>query len=185
VTRHGRRVRRTRRTASAFTAALVLALASACSSGGNSAEPSPTTRTTTPPRTSGNATDDVRAAAVAWAHAFLTGTLQDIRNLQGPECRSPGTPKLGTQDLEGYLRALRLEMAHSFGRKLDQIAIRDVLERNVTSTSGEAEVQYELPESVAGNDNWVTFRVHDGQWKVANCNAPIGGRTTSATSQTT
>ena len=71
-------------------------------------------------------------------------------------------------------------MQRVFGRPLDAIKMQGVLTRNVTSTSGEAEVQYDLPRELAGNDNWVSYEVHDGQWKVADCHAPIGGNSQSA-----
>ena len=66
-------------------------------------------------------------------------------------------------------------MVQAFGRALDKIKIRGVLVRKVTGTSGEAEVQYNLPVSVAGNYNWVGFELYNGRWKVADCHVPIGG----------
>ena len=66
-------------------------------------------------------------------------------------------------------------MEKYFGRPPDKIKISRVVVRNVTSTSGEALVEYDLPATVVGNDNWVSYRVHNGRWKVSDCNAPIGG----------
>jgi hypothetical protein len=57
--------------------------------------------------------------------------------------------------------------------------------RNVTDTSGEAEVQYDLPASAVGNDNWVTFERHNGHWKVSDCHAPIGGSSSSSSGTAT
>ena len=56
--------------------------------------------------------------------------------------------------------------------------------RNATATYGEAEVDYELPASVVGNDNWVTYQYQDGQWNETNCHAPIGGESESVSAST-
>ena len=64
---------------------------------------------------------------------------------------------------------------------VDKIKISRVAVRNVTSTSGEALVNYDLPATVVGNYNWVTYTVHNGRWKVSDCHAPIGGRRTVST----
>ncbi|HEY3673105.1 MAG TPA: hypothetical protein VGN51_19370 [Acidimicrobiia bacterium] len=49
----------------------------------------------------------------------------------------------------------------------------------MTATSGEAEVEYD-PAAVMGNYNWVTFKRHDGKWKVADCRLPFSGSSQSA-----
>jgi hypothetical protein len=123
----------------------------------------------------------LRAAARAWAKAFLTGSISDIRRLQGPECTAHA-PKYPAEFLNEYLRGERLVLARHVGRPLDKVRIRGVRVRNVTSTTGEAEVVYDLPDAKVGNDNWVLYRLHDGQLKVANCNAPIGGESSSISS---
>src|SRR5207253_10353186 len=74
-----------------------------------------------------------------------------------------------------YLSADRVVMQRVFGRPLDKIKITRVAVRNVTSTSGEALVEYDLPATVVGNDNWVHYTLHNGRWKVSDCHAPIGG----------
>jgi hypothetical protein len=122
----------------------------------------------------------LRAAAIAWAKAFLTGTLKDVQRLQGPECKAPANSTLPKETVALYFRGLRRVMRHLLGRPLDKIRIRGVEVRNITSTSGEAQVLYDLPKSKVGNDNWVEFRLHHGRWKVANCHAPIGGNSTSS-----
>ena len=58
---------------------------------------------------------------------------------------------------------------------LDRIRITSVQLRQVTATSGQAQVDYDLPFTVVGNDNWVTYQYLNGQWKETNCHAPIGG----------
>jgi len=77
--------------------------------------------------------------------------------------------------VKAYLKATRAEMEHYLGVPLGSIRITGVLLRNVTATTGDAEVQYALPASIVGNDNWVSYAYQDGQWKVTDCDAPIGG----------
>jgi hypothetical protein len=99
--------------------------------------------------------------------------------MQGPECTSHA-PKYSPEFLDSYLRAERVVLARHFGRPLDKVRVRGVRVRNVTSTTGEAEVVYDLPEAKVENSNWVLYRLHDGRLKVANCNAPIGGESSGA-----
>jgi hypothetical protein len=115
----------------------------------------------------------LRTAATAWSHAFLTGTLADIHSMQGASCRTGN--HVSPTVVQAYLKATRLEMEHYVGVPLSSIRITGVQVRNVTATSGDAEVQYALPASVVGNDNWVSYAYQDGQWKVTDCDAPIGG----------
>jgi hypothetical protein len=143
-----------------------------------------TTTTSVVPASSGTAAG-LRASAVAWAKTFLTGTLKEIRSLQGPECKIPASSTLPESTTALYLRGLRAVMRQHFGRDLDKIRIRGVSLRNVTTTSGEAEVRYDLPRSKVGNDNWVEYKLHDGQWKVADCKAPIGGNSSSSSASIT
>jgi cellulase/cellobiase CelA1 len=77
---------------------------------------------------------------------------------------------------------MRAQIERHIGIPLDQIKVRGVLVRDVTPTGGGAELQYNLPVSKAGNDNWVTYALHDHRLKVADCHAPIGGSSSSATS---
>jgi hypothetical protein len=115
----------------------------------------------------------------------LTGTPQDIVSLQGPECAPPTSSTFNEQVAEAELRQLRGQMQLRFGRAPSAIKIRGVLVRNVTARSGDAEVQYDLAQSVVGNDNWVTYELTDSQWKVADCHAPIGGTSSSPSSTPT
>ncbi len=156
--------------------AVLGAMVSGCSSTHTSAAPS---RTLALPA-AGNSTASLRATAIAWAHAFLVGSLADIRALQGPECSTQSDTSLPTQVVADYLTAERGVMRQHVGRPLNQIKITGVAVRNVTSTSGEAVVEYDLPAAVVGNDNWVTYSIHDGRWKVSDCHAPIGGSSSSA-----
>jgi hypothetical protein len=158
-----------------------MATTAAADSSSGSGEIDLTTSTTRPPATP-KSTSELRAAAIAWARVFLTGTLHELRSMQGPECR-PATTRstlpLSVQD--AYFRALRLSMRHYAGRALSKIRILDVEMRNVTATRGEAQVVYDLPISKVGNDNWVEFTVHRGRWLVSDCKAPIGGNSSAST----
>ena len=156
--------------------AAVGALASGCSGSGSAA--SSTGTAALPP--AGNSTGSLKATAVAWAHAFLVGSYGDIKALQGPECTDQSGTTLPTGTVNQYLRAERAVMAKEFGRPLNEITIKSVATRNVTSSSGDALVEYDLPAAVVGNDNWVSYAIHNGRWKVSDCHAPIGGSSSSA-----
>jgi hypothetical protein len=132
----------------------------------------------------GTSTADLRATALAWAHAFLIGSAADMKALQGPECTSPSEPTIAASTVSMYLRGMRVGMQAHFGLPLDKIRIRGVVVRNVTATTGDALVEYDLPAAVVGNDDWVSYAVHAGRWKVADCHAPIGGESTSTKSAT-
>jgi hypothetical protein len=138
-----------------------------------------TPETTTLPSTPETAAG-LRAAAIAWAKTFLTGSPEATRRLQGPECRSSASRSIPKAVRTGYLRALRTSMRRQLGEPLDEIRISGIELRNVSARRGEAQVLYELPVSKVGNDNWVEFTLHHGQWKVSDCKAPILGNSTAA-----
>jgi hypothetical protein len=125
----------------------------------------------------------LRAAAMAWSHAFLTGTVADIRNMEGAPCRS--VPIVSPTVVKAYLKGMRAELQHYLGTPLRSIRITGVRTRNVTATTGGAEVKYALPASVVGNDDWVSYGYQHGKWKVTNCHAPIGGESSSSSSSAT
>lgn len=75
---------------------------------------------------------------------------------------------------------MRLELQHTLGTPLRVIRITGVRTRNMTATTGDAEVLYALPAAVAGNDNWVSYGYQHGKWKVTDCHYPIGGESVSA-----
>jgi hypothetical protein len=156
--------------------AVLGALGSGCSGGDGSEAAFVTARLPA----AGNSIASLKATAVAWAHAFLVGSLEDIKALQGPECDvHDGTP-VPIRTARQYLDRERVAMRRYFGRALDTIEIQRVAVRNVTPTTGEALLEYNLPPTVVGNDNWVTYAVHNGRWKVSDCRAPIGGSSSSA-----
>jgi hypothetical protein len=168
------------------TAAAGLALAG-CGSGNTTSTGAGTSvASTTVPRSSAShptSSDGVRAAALAWAHAFLTGTPLDIYNLQGPECLTgvkptpaniPAAAAALQQERSGLEQHVGMSMAAV------QAKITGASVRNVTDTTAEATVEYDLPASVTGNDNWVTYELIDGKWKVQDCRPPFGGSGDSA-----
>jgi hypothetical protein len=129
---------------------------------------------------------DLRATARAWAHAYLVGSVADIRALQGPACTvPPPTTKAGVAAAGLQLQRMRAELQARLGRRLDRIKIRRVVTRSVSSggsATGQASVRYDLPPSVAGTDNWVTYAAYNGRWMVEDCIPPIGGNSASGSS---
>ncbi len=143
----------------------------------------PANTTVLPP--TGNSTASLKATALAWAHAFLVGSLDDIKALQGPECADHSGTTVPIRTVNQYLRGERAVMTKYFGRPLDKIAFSTVAVRNVTSTTGDALVEYDLPAALVGNDNWVSYTIHAGRWKVSDCHAPIGGTSDSKSATVT
>jgi hypothetical protein len=124
----------------------------------------------------------LRAAAVAWARAVFTGTVADIKGMEGSQCRSG--PHYSPTVLNEYLRGMRSGLQHSLGTPLGSIRITGVRTRNVTATTGDAAVLYALPAAVVGNDNWVTYGYQHGKWRVTSCHYPIGGESVSPSART-
>jgi hypothetical protein len=158
---------------------LSLALLGACGrSKSETPAPIASSTTTTPASNNSNTDESVKAAALAYARAYLSGSATDLYNMQGPECRSD--MKLSTDNkaaADDLLREMRQDLEQQLGMPARAIEakILGVVPRNVTATTADAEVRYGLPESVTGNDNWVTYERINGSWKVQNCHAPIGG----------
>ena len=164
-------------------AALIAVAGCGGSSGGSAADRSTTTATASPP--AARTAAGLRAAALAWSQAFLTGSPSAILSMEGPECRPGGTTTTFDQKtVDAYLKTEREAMRRHFGVALDEIKNHGVEVRNFTTAGGEARVRYDLPESVTGNDNWVEFAWH-GSWQVADCRAPIGGSSSSSSSSAT
>ena len=122
--------------------------------------------------------EGLRAAAVAWAHAVFTGTVADIKGMEGSQCRSG--PRYSRTVLNAYLKGMRSALQHNLGTPLRSIRITGVRTRNVTATTGDAEVLYALPAAVVGNDNWVSYGYQHGKWQVTSCHYPIGGESVSS-----
>lgn len=154
----------------------LLAATTACSSGSSS--DGSTQKVPLPP--AGTTTADLQATATAWAKAFLVGSVDDMKALEGPECASQDETTVAPRIVAAYLKGMRAGLRAHIGRDLDEIRIVRVETRNVTSTTGDALVIYDLPRDKVGNDNWVSYAVHGGRWKVADCHAPIAGSSSSS-----
>jgi hypothetical protein len=138
---------------------------------------STTATTTTIARPSLQQVNDLRATAIASAEAWLTGTLHDMVAANHGGCGSPEVPPPAVDDPSWapMIRTMRANFEHQMGVSFSSIKILGVLLRNLTPTSGEAEVQYDLPSSVAGDDNWIRYKFDGGQWSPLDCFPPIGG----------
>lgn len=120
----------------------------------------------------------LRAAAVSWADAFLTGTSASIYKMEGADCRT--NMYANSAAATAYLRGLRAEIERYLGEPPAAVKVTGVQIHNFTVSRGEAAVQYDLPAAKVGNDNWVAYDYADGRWKVSNCHAPIGGQSSSS-----
>jgi len=133
--------------------------------------------------------DGIRAAAIAFANAFFTGSVLDVAAVLDPSCApedwTPSSEEIASADAE--LARLRQGLEARAGIDAAAIAIRGVVIRNFTGDAGEAEVQYSVPIEVTGNDNWINYAFDAGQWHVAGCDIrwPIGGSSTSHAIDTT
>ena len=128
---------------------------------------------------------DLRKTALAYAQAYLTGTALQQYEFQGPACRTGVKPTPQTIAAAAvFLRRQRAEMQRRYGMSTSTIQSRiaGVSVRNVGRTTGEAEVRYDLPVAITGNDNWVTYGLADGKWKVQDCHPPFGGNSSQASS---
>jgi hypothetical protein len=175
-------VRGTRSAVGLVIAALVV---SACGGSSKSLVGSAATTSSTAHAT--GASGSLQAAAVAWAHAYLTGTALDQLALQGPECLDGGPPKITPANLRAAATELQRERAQlqqyaGVSPATIQSKIVGVSVRNLAAKTGEAEVRCDLPVTVTGNDNWVTYELMDGKWKVQDCRAPFGGSGDSSSS---
>jgi hypothetical protein len=109
----------------------------------------------------------LRAAATAFANAFLHGTLRDVFKVLDPTC----VPKLrsrlalGNAELQGFRRLVK----HYTGIDAADIKVRNVEVSNYDVRTGDAETHYGLPTAVEGNDNWNTYAFSHGRWHIAGC----------------
>ncbi len=120
-----------------------------------------------PPPRSGGGIAALKHAASEYARVTLNGGFAEFEAALSPECRS-------TDHITAQTLPLAREMWEEFsGFSFHSVRITGVRVRNVTSTNGQAEVTYNLLK--AGNDNWVTYALVRGAWKVAGqCATPIG-----------
>jgi hypothetical protein len=124
--------------------------------------------------TSATATATLRTTSVAWAHALLVGSLDEIATILDSKCAWPDISTAADRKAsELYLQHIRTVLRSEMQMDLKAVKIRSVALRNVTASSGEALVEYELPPSAVGIENWVNYRLNDGQWRVVACQLPV------------
>ena len=107
-------------------------------------------------------------AALTYASATLSGPFEVLESVLSPQCRStdPAAPEM--------LRLARSLWATLMGVPLARIRTTGVRVRDLTTTSAQAEVEYNTPK--AGNSNWVTYVHTKGHWLVGGqCAVPLGG----------
>ena len=130
----------------------------------------------------------LQAAATAYANAFLTGTYLDVFAVLDPHCVATGgtIPRSLIAAWNTELQTFRSVFKRETGIDEALVVIRGVAVRDYTGSTGQAEVQYTLPESVAGNDNWNAFAFTDRYWHLDGCDlkAPIGGQASAASGST-
>ena len=66
----------------------------------------------------GNSIASLKETAIAWAHAFLVGSINDIKALQGPECAVHSGTTIPIRAANQYLRGERAVMQKYLGRPL-------------------------------------------------------------------
>ena len=167
-----------RRVRKGFRALVVTATLTACVGCSGGSSPTSSVLIPAPREPAGS----IQAAAISWARAFLTGTPVDIKGMEGGQCTA-NSPTYSPTFLAAYLKAERENLERSIGMPIDRLRITAVDTLNVTATQGQAEVQYNLPISSEGKDNWVTYQIENGRWKETNCHAPIGGESQSPTAE--
>ena len=117
---------------------------------------------------------DLRTAAAEYARAWLSVDLAAITRSHGPGCGNGGSrPAIDDKALAPEAREMRSKLEQQLGVPLSSIKVRGVLVRKVTRATGEAEVEYNQPIRVTGDDNWVAYELHDGRW-TNDCKLPIG-----------
>jgi hypothetical protein len=124
----------------------------------------------------------IESAARSYTEAVLRGTAQDANASISTTCPHRAT--------DAALVAVRNLFGTRTGIALDTLHIISVETRNVTADSGEAWVHVNLPHDIEGNDNWLTYSIEDGRWKLTDCghlpfgyngsSGPGGGQVTGA-----
>ncbi len=109
----------------------------------------------------------MKHATLTYAQAVLTCSSADVKASLSPECRS--ADHITAQIWSLFRRFGERELGFSF----DRIKVTGVQVQDVTTTSAQAEVEFNL--SAAGNYNWVTYVLDNGRWKVGGqCAMPVG-----------
>ena len=108
----------------------------------------------------------LRQAAEAYAGATLNGRFGGVERALSPECRA--TDHITAENLPSAEVTWQRQLGVSFS----SIRVTGVDVRDVTPTSAQAEVTFNLP---VGNDNWVHYVLDDGKWSVGGeCVVPVG-----------
>lgn len=121
----------------------------------------------------------LQAAASAYNEAILRGTSSDVNAFLSSSCSVPVT--------DAELADMRTVL-QPFGSSGNPPALQVVSidTRDVTTTSGDALVHLNLPSGAEGNDNWLSFIVEGGRWRLAGCaRLPFGGFGANTTTGTT
>ena len=114
----------------------------------------------------------IEAGARGYAEAILHGTAREVNDSISSTCRNPAT--------DAGLAALRDSTSASRGLSFDALHIVSIETRNVTATDGEAWVHLDLSPELEGNDNWLTYAVEGGLWKLTDCGQLPFGRSGSS-----
>ena len=109
---------------------------------------------------SGPATTTIDAAARAYADALLRGSAAEINAVISASC----SPMTGAA-----LASIRSTVETRNHIALSAVHIVSVEPRSVVGSRGQATVHTDLPAQVEGNDNWLTYAVEDGRFRVTDC----------------
>ena len=128
---------------------------------------------------SGSSPEHLKQAARAYAEVWLRGSTDDfLAALRS--CTEKSSRAFNEDELTSYVERLRSTAEEVLGRSLEEVEITGVKLRRVSGAHGEAEVQFDLPEQLAGNDNWIEYTLKNDRWVINECKAPIGGQSDSA-----
>ena len=141
----GPRTRWKRWSVQVIVSAVLLALSVACGSG-----------------SSAHSGATIESEARAYTEAFLHGTVNDFTAAISTTC-SVGPRNNAALDQLRNLYQTRANISFK------NVHITSIETRNVTATTGQAWVHVDVPPELEGNDNWVSYAVEGGRWKLADC----------------
>jgi hypothetical protein len=119
--------------------------------------------------------DRMEQAARAYVDAFLHGTTAQVASFYSSSCTDPLT--------DSQLGEVRSEIETAADRPLASITTDKILTRKFDGSRGEVSIEFNVPASVQGNDNWLVYQLENGSWRVADCNRlPFGGNSTQSSS---
>ncbi len=110
----------------------------------------------------------IEAGARRYTEAILHGTANDVTDAISPTCTSHPT--------DAALAELREVVSARLGLAFTTLRIVSIETRNVTATTGEAWVRVNLRPELEGDDNWLSYAIDKGDWKLSDCGKlPFGG----------